>query len=219
MFDASFKTPFNMLISGPSGSGKTHFIYNLLASNSDIMWPKPNRVYLFYNSMQPIYQEMINKGLVNEIFDTEPNIEDIKSLAEPHKNNGGIFIIIDDALRGNFSSTHSELSTVVGHHYVVSSAIITQNLFHQNKEFRTMSLNCHYLVLTKSPRDASQIINLAKQVSPYKTGYIVESFRAATETPYSYIIFDFHQKQGDHLRLRSHIFKHEWPIRVYLKSG
>ena len=80
-----------------------------------------------------------------------------------------------------------------------------------------MSLNAHYLFVMKSPRDSSQIINIAKQLSPYKTKHVIESYRSATKRPYSYLLFDFHTKSPDHIRLRSHILPYDWPMRVYLE--
>ena len=41
-----------------------------------------------------------------------------------------------------------------------------QNLFYQGREMRTISLNAHYLVLSKKPRDKSQIRYLANQIFP-----------------------------------------------------
>ena len=80
-----------------------------------------------------------------------------------------------------------------------------------------MSLNCHYLFIMKSPRDKAQIMNLAKQFSPYKTKHIIESFKTATRKPYSYLMLDFHTSTPDHLRVRSNIFPTEWPYTVWLE--
>ena len=54
-----------------------------------------------------------------------------------------------------------------GSHYRNLSVIyIVQNLFHQGKGSRSISLNSHYLVLFKNPRDKLQILTLAKQMYP-----------------------------------------------------
>ena len=44
-----------------------------------------------------------------------------------------------------------------------------------------MSLNCHCLVLFKSPRDSSQVNHLAKQMFPGHVKYMQESFQDATK--------------------------------------
>jgi hypothetical protein len=33
------------------------------------------------------------------------------------------------------------------------------------------------------------------------------------------MLFDLHQKSDEAIRMRSHIFPHEWPIRVYVPRG
>jgi len=45
--------------------------------------------------------------------------------------------------------------TKISHHRNVSVVYLTQNVFDKNKYARTISLNAHYLVLIKNPRDAS----------------------------------------------------------------
>ena len=74
------------------------------------------------------------------------------------------------------------------------------------------------MFLMKSPRDSSQIVNIAKQISPYKVKHVIESFKFATKKPYSYILIDSHAATPDHLRLRSNILKQEWPLTVYLEK-
>ena len=53
-----------------------------------------------------------------------------------------------------------------------------------------MSLNCHYLVLFKSPRDSSQVNHLAKQMYPGHVKYMQEAFQDATKRPYGYLLCD-----------------------------
>ena len=50
------------------------------------------------------------------------------------------------------------------HHRNLSVIYIEQNLFHQGKDSRRISLNSHYLVLFKNPREKLQILFLAKQM-------------------------------------------------------
>ena len=53
----------------------------------------------------------------------------------------------------------------------LSVSYIVQNLFHQGKGSRSMSLNSRYLVLFKNPRDKLQILTLAKQMYPGQTDF------------------------------------------------
>ena len=71
------------------------------------------------------------------------------------------------------------------HHRNISVAFLAQNLFPKNKFARTMSLNAHYMVLFKNPREVSQFANLARQMYPKTSQFAVEAYRDATREPYS----------------------------------
>ena len=94
---------------------------------------------------------------------------------------------------------------------------IVQNLFGKNKEQRTISLNSHYLVVFKNPRDASQVTHLAKQMYPGKTKYLQEAFKKATSIPHGYLLIDLRQETPDHLRLRTRVFPDQSQV-VYVQK-
>ena len=83
---------------------------------------------------------------------------------------------------------------------------MTQNLFYKNKQTRTLSLNSHYIVLFKNSRDATQVENLARQMYPGKSAFMIEEFKNATSTPYRHLFIDLKQETDDKLRLRTGIF-------------
>ena len=72
-----------------------------------------------------------------------------------------------------------------------------------------MSLNSHYLVLFKNARDATQISHLAGQMYPGKSKFMIEAYRDATSSPFSYLLIDLKQATEDKLRLRTNIFPGE----------
>ena len=74
-----------------------------------------------------------------------------------------------------------------------------------------MSLNAHYMVLFKNPRDVSQFANLARQMYPKSSQFAVEAYRDATREPYSYLLVDLRRGQDEELRLRT---KHFFPERL-----
>ena len=100
----------------------------------------------------------------------------------------------------------SSLFTKGSHHRNLSVIYIVQNLFDQHKEHRTISLNAHYLVIFKNPRDGSQIFHLAKQMYPGKTHYVRQAFALATRQAHGYLVVDLKQNTPEGMRLRSHIF-------------
>ena len=65
---------------------------------------------------------------------------------------------------------------------------IVQNLFHQGKGNRSISLNSHYLVLFKNPRDKLQILTLAKQMYPSETAWFIKEYEEAVRRPYGYFL-------------------------------
>jgi len=69
-----------------------------------------------------------------------------------------------------------------------------------------MSLNAHYMVLFKNPRDVSQFANLARQMYPKTSQFAVEAYRDATREPYSYLLVDLRPEQDEELRLGTNIF-------------
>ena len=66
------------------------------------------------------------------------------------------------------------------HHRNTSVLYFVQNLFPKNKESRTISLNSHYMVVFKNPRDASQMSHLARQMYPGRVQFVQEAFKDAT---------------------------------------
>ena len=99
-----------------------------------------------------------------------------------------------------------ELFTKGSHHRNLSVILITQNVFHQGKFCRDISLNCKYLVLFKNPRDKSQIYPLARQIFPENSGSFVKVYKEATSKPFGYLFLDLTQTTNDILRFQTDIF-------------
>ena len=111
--------------------------------------------------------------------------------------------------RSNDPRNYEFLFTRGCHHRNVSVIFILQNIFHRGKELRDVSLNSHYLVLFKSPRDSSQINHLAKQMFPSHVKYMQESFQDATSRPDGYLLCDLKPKTPTVFRLRTNVFPGE----------
>ena len=77
----------------------------------------------------------------------------------------------------------------------------------KGKVHRTISLNSHYMVLFKNPRDEGQMRSLAQQVFPTKVKSFMNSFREATKKDHGYLLLDLHPLTPDPLRVRTSIFK------------
>jgi hypothetical protein len=79
-----------------------------------------------------------------------------------------------------------------------------------------MSLNAHYIVLFKNPRDANQVSVLARQMYPGKSKFMLEAFKDATEKPYGYLLIDFKPETDEKLRVRTNIFTSDSKHYVYV---
>ena len=86
-----------------------------------------------------------------------------------------------------------------------SQFYIVQNLFHQGKGSRSISLNSHYLVLFKNPRDKLLILTLAKQMYPGKTDFLLNQYEEAVKRPFGYLLIDLKTTTQDSCRLRTNV--------------
>ena len=174
---------------------------------------KPDKIIYYYNHWQPLFIDMRDKGLVHKFVNGLPTQEELEGESKPGKHT---LIVIDDFM--NVASDHvSNIFTALSHHLSLSCVFISQNLFARNNKYmRDMSLSATHLVLFKNPRDQSQIVSLARQLSPGNARYIIDGFRDITKKPYSYVVFDLHQATPEELRVRSHIFPHEQPAVAIL---
>jgi len=159
--------------------------------------PPPTRRVYCYGEYQQLFCQyprvMFHQGL--------PDLSDFDG-KEP------VLLVIDDLMQET-DETVSNLFTKGSHHRNVSVVYLALNLFPKNKFARTMSLNAHYMVLFKNPRDATQFANLARQMYPNRSQFAVEAYKDATRKPYSYLLVDLRPEQGEDLRLRTNIFPGE----------
>ena len=101
------------------------------------------------------------------------------------------------------------LFTRGSHHRNLSVIYIVQNLFHQGKGSRSISLNSHYLVLFKNPRDKLQILTLAKQMYPGQTDFFLNQYEEAVKRPFGYLLIDLKTTTQDNCRLRTNVLPSE----------
>ena len=131
-----------------------------------------------------------------------------------HENS---LVILDDLMsQCSNNQRMSDLFTRGSHHRGISILYLTQNLFPPGKLSRTISLNSHYTVVFRNPRDSLGISTLARQMYPKDGDFLLEAFNDATRRPYGYILLDLHQLTPETLRLRTNIFPNERQI-VYIK--
>jgi len=193
----TLKHPFTAIVAGPTSCGKTRFVFRLIDNVTQMIDPPPTKILYCYGEYQQLFRHyphvIFHHGL--------PNLNDFDG-SEP------VLTILDDLMHET-NETVADLFTKGSHHRNVSVLYLAQNLFPKNKFARTISLNAHYMILFKNPRDASQFANLARQMYPKRWQFAVEAYKDATHEPYTYLLVDLRPEQDDDLRLRTNIFPRE----------
>lgn len=200
-----FKHPCTILTAGPTGSGKTVLVrkilqhYNVCFENIST----PPKIIWCYGQWQSSYLDNVgngvqiqyHEGLIDE-HTVETKRPDIVVVDDLMNELGG-----DDALVNLF--------TKGSHHLNLTVIFIVQNVFHKGPHMRTISLNSHYMILLKNPRDKSQIINLARQLYPTKTRFLQEAYNDATNKPFGYLVLDLKSDTPEAVRCRTDIISVE----------
>lgn len=193
-----------MCVAGPSHSGKTTFVMQLLDKRREIFDCAPQRVVWCYG----VYQHEQNAELQSRGFLLHRDII-AESDIQPYD-----VIVLDDLISESKNSQDvTSMFTRAAHHMPCFIIFIMQNLFPPGREARTRSLNTHYYVIFKNPRDKSQVEFLARQIVPRNPKALIQVFEAATEKPHSYLFLDLTQECPDQFRFRSNLF--ERPMQIY----
>jgi len=167
----------------------------LITHAQTIIEPSPERIVYCYGEYQ-------------RAFDTiRDQVDFHEGLPQVHQFDGRqrSLLILDD-LMAEADDSVANVFTKISHHRNVSVVFLTQNLYHKNKHMRTISLNAHYLVLFKNPRDVTQFATLARQMYSTNWQFAVEAFKDATSQPHSYLLIDLKSNTNEQYRLRTNIF-------------
>lgn len=205
--DVRWRHPWTCIVAGPSSSGKSVFTRCFVKNIDKMSDTKFNRIIVYFAEWQPGYRKY------------GENVEFIEGLPQQSHFAGDDkpkLIIIDDLMRESSNSTICDLFTKGSHHKNLSVLFITQNLFHQGRGQRDISLNTSYLILFKNPRDRAQIQHLARQLYPENPKYVQEAFMDATSKPHGYLFIDLKQSTPDNCRIRTNIFPFDTHQYVYV---
>ena len=205
--DIRLQTPFTMMIAGGSGCGKSTLVSRIITEADTVMDRVPSKIVIAYSRMQSLYHTMVEKAPCPVSF--------IEGLPEDFKTEPNTLIIIDDLQGSNYTRSISDWFTKNSHHYDTSVLYLVQNVFDKRPEHKTASLNAHYMVVFKNPRDASQIMHLAKQMFPSNPQVMVDAYQQATQKAHGYLVLDFRQGTDDLYRLREGLFPSEG-VYVYV---
>jgi adenylate kinase family enzyme len=212
-----FEAPTTISISGTTGSGKTTWVFELLKHNS-ILFPNVStgKILYCFGVWQNLFDKM-EEEFPNIIFhEGLPSSEDIEKITENKKHN---IVILDDLMVEVVKNKDIEhLFTRGSHHKNLTILYLNQNMFCQGRSSRSITLNCHYLVLFKNLRDCSQIQKLGQQIFPGNSKFLVESYKDALHSPFGYLVIDLSPRTEETFRLRTKIFPGEDTI-IYREHG
>lgn len=205
-----FHTPFNMIIAGPTQCGKSFFLNKLLENRDKLIDRPVTKIVYCYGQFQPTFMEMQEKLPITFIKGIPNNLEEMFEIS------GSKMLIFDDLMDETSKSKDvCRLFTRFSHHMDTCIINVIQNIFHGGKELRNMSLNSHYLILFKSPRDMSQINWLSRQMCPGNSKFLIDAFNSATKRHHGYLVCDLKQNTPEELRFSSNIFDDEGYRTIY----
>ena len=196
----SYRHPFTCIVVGASMCGKTEYLAKLIEHRDVAITPTVQRVIYSYKKYQPIFDRMTDVDFVHGLnFTLDKTIPTL--------------LIIDDQMLDDNNDRLAELFTVSCHHDNTSIIFVTQNLFFQNKAYRTACLNAQYIILFRSPRGTCQVSHLARQIFVgEKAKKMINAYENATSEPFSNLIIDLKPDTPTYLRLKSNILPHEGPL-------
>ena len=180
--------PFTCMVVGMTGSRKTVWVQSLLQQAQTVIDQPLERIIWCYSQWQNFYTQLLMMI---------PTIEFLKGIPESLENasyldvNIRSLIVSDDQMiESGKDNRIVNLFTKGWHHRNLSVIYIVQNLFHQGKGNRSISLSSHYLVLFENPRDKLQILTLPKQMHPSETAWFIKEYEEAVRRPYGYLFVD-----------------------------
>ena len=145
-----------------------------------------------------------------------PTIKFVKGILESLDNDCyldvnicNLMVIEDQMIKARNDNRIVKLFTKGSHHQNLSVIYIVQNLFHQGKGNRSISLNSHYLVLFMNPRDKLQMLTVAKQMYLSETTWFTKEHKDAVRRPYGYLFVDLRPTTQERCRLRTNVLPGE----------
>ena len=199
--------PFTCMVAGMTGSGKTVWVQSLLQQAQTVIDQPLERIIWCYSQWQPAYTQLLMMIPTIEFVKGIPESLENDSYLDVNKRN--LIVIDDQMIEAGKDNRIVNLFTKGSHHRNQSVIYIVQNLFHQGKGNRSISLNSHYMVLFKNPRDKLQILTLAKQMYPSETAWFIKEYEEAVRRPYGYLFVDLRPTTPDRCRLRTNVLPGE----------
>jgi hypothetical protein len=147
--------------------------------------PPPALIIYCYSRWQEIYDEIKNGRAGGPSIFNGPAIlfnEGLPDLEAIDVEQNTLIILDDLMFEAGRDPKILNIFTTDSHHKNISVIFVTHNIFSNQKHFRTISLNCQYIILTNNPRDRLQITILAKQMFPGESVFFNKAYNDAVNT-------------------------------------
>ena len=189
------ESPSATAIVGPSQVGKSVLALNIVRSAKEMYTIPPEKIIYAYGVYQKKFDEVASEIPHLTLHHGLPSRELVESLRSEEGNN---LLILDDLMQEICSSQEMcSLFTRDVHHSRISVIMISQNIFHQSRYSRTISLNTSYLILMKTCRDLMQIHCVSRQMFPSCPKRLVEAYEDSTQKPRGYLLVNNLTSSGD----------------------
>ena len=161
------------LIVGPSRCGKTSFIRKYLENYESLTGFQPRKIY---------YVCPFNPDIVDTEYLTEfpRDYADIKD---------SVFVVDDLVYHEPTLKIVAEFGIALSHHNNCHVILVSQKLFVDSPQYRTVADNACYITIFRLVRGLRALTTLASDVMPTKAGaeLFLEAYERATSEPFMYL--------------------------------
>lgn len=187
-----FSLPCTTVIAGQTRAGKSTYIQRLLLHHN-VMFDQPvHFIYYCYSVWQKMYSKL-EKTLGGDMieFRTDlPSLDEIKQRSEGGTKH--VIMILDDKNQlfddRKSSKDLVHIVTVILHHSLCSTFLLSYTLFNGTQALRDINLNSQNLVLMANTRNNGQIKSIAHQIWPSNTAFFLSAYEQATKEKYGYLV-------------------------------
>ena len=199
------------LVVGASNSGKSYFVKHLLENLEHVLQKKPAPIWYISHFKQPHFEDLEKLGV--KFMKEIPDFDELEACR------GGAIILDDlgDIIGQKDNRYLLQLYTKISHHISCHVITLIHHIYSKTiPHLREICLNSQVNVFLSCPRSADAMNHYARQVFGKDGKKFMDLYKKISdEGPYKYLLVCLDPRIPPLLRVRSHIFEDEQPMRVY----
>lgn len=193
--------PLRKIVSGPSMSGKTVYITKFIKHLPNWTNFKNFHVVWCIGHDNAIPKELPKAATV---IRGVPTYEDIIPYQSKKVH---VIVVLDDLMKESLKSSEVlDFFSRDSHHLDISIILSVQNICHQSRYARDISLNANYITCLRNLRDPSQFHNICRQIWPINPKALQNAYDDCMKQKYAHFFMNFTQECPPQLRFLSNIF-------------